>query len=87
MKKYSKRFKESVDRGLAGKNVGITMGLPRLEEHIYGIQPAIYTLLFGKTGCGKTSVALYSYIYRPLMEMIKQKKKFKIIYFSLEIEK
>ena len=76
--KYSERFKEAVDRGLQGKNKGITLGLPRLEEHIYGLMPGIYTLLFGKTGCGKTSVALYSYIYRPLMDMIKQNKKFAI---------
>lgn len=82
---YSSLLKDQVDRGKAGKNIGISMGLPRLEEHIYGLQPGIYTTLFGKTGSGKTSIALYAYIYRPIMEMIAKKRKFKIIYFSLEI--
>lgn len=85
MSKYSKRFKETVDRGLKGKNIGITMGLPRLEEYIYGIQPETYTLLYGKTGSGKTSIALYAYIYRPLMDSIAKKRKIKFIYFSLEM--
>lgn len=82
---YSDKLLVEVERGKEGLNIGISMGLPRLEEHIYGLTKETYTVLFGNTGGGKTSVALYSYIYRPLMEMIREKKDFKIIYFSLEM--
>lgn len=82
---YSDKLLVEVERGKEGLNIGISMGLPRLEEHIYGLTKETYTVLFGNTGGGKTSVALYAYIYRPLMEMIKEKKDFKIIYFSLEM--
>jgi len=85
MSDYTSKLRAQIDRGRAGKNLGISMGMPRLEEYIYGVTPEMYTVLFGKTGSGKTSIALYCYIYRPLMAMLKEGKDFKIIYFSLEM--
>lgn len=83
--KYSKRLAEQIDRGREGKNIGISMGMPRLEEHIYGLTDSTYTVLFGKTGSGKTSIALYCYLYRPLLAALADGIDFKIIYFSLEM--
>jgi len=85
MSDYTSKLRAQIDRGRAGKNLGISMGMPRLEEYIYGVTPEMYTVLFGKTGSGKTSIALYCYIYRPLMAMLEEDKDFKIIYFSLEM--
>jgi replicative DNA helicase len=83
--RYIKGLAEQIDRGREGKNIGLSLGMPRLEEHVYGLTQSIYTILFGKTGSGKTSIALYCYLYRPLMQAIKEGKNLKIIYFSLEM--
>ena len=85
MSNYKEKLKQQIDRGREGKNLGISMGMPRLEEYIYGVTPEMYTVLFGKTGSGKTSIALYCYIYRPLMAMLEEGKDFKVIYLSLEM--
>jgi hypothetical protein len=85
MKNYTERLVTEIDRGREGKNVGLSMGMPRLEEHIYGLTASTYTVLFGKTGSGKTSIALYCYLYRPLMQAIEDGLDFKVIYFSLEM--
>lgn len=70
--------------GREGKNWGYTMGMPKLEGVIDGVTKGVYTLLFSGTGAGKTSLALYSYIYRPLMEHLDD-EKFKVTYYSLEM--
>lgn len=70
--------------GREGKNWGFSMGLPKLESIIDGVTKNTYTLLFSGTGSGKTSLALYSYIYRPLMEHLED-GNFKVTYFSLEM--
>jgi len=83
--RYTKRLAHEIDKGREGKNIGISMGMPRLEEHIYGLTAATYTVLFGKTGSGKTSIALYCYLYRPLMRALEDGINFKVIYLSLEM--
>lgn len=70
--------------GREGKNWGYGMGLPKLETIIDGVTQNTYTLLFSGTGSGKTSLALYAYIYRPLMEHLHD-ENFKVTYFSLEM--
>lgn len=70
--------------GRDGKNWGYRMGLPKLESIIDGVTQNTYTLIFSGTGSGKTSLALYSYIYRPLMEHLHD-GNFKVTYFSLEM--
>lgn len=70
--------------GKSGKNIGLPMGMPRLERLIAGIQRKIYTVIAGGTGSGKTTLALYAYIYKPLMAMLGD-PRLKIIYYSLEM--
>lgn len=70
--------------GREGKNWGYSMGLPKLEEIIDGVTQSTYTLIFSPTGTGKSSIALYSYIYKPLMEHLDD-GNFKVTYFSLEM--
>ena len=70
--------------GRSGKNWGLSMGMPKLESIIDGVTKGTYTLLFSGTGSGKTSLALYSYIYRPLVEHLHD-DKFKVTYYSLEM--
>lgn len=78
------RFMDLVRRGRDGKNQGIKVGLKKLEKIIAGIQRSIYTVIAGSTGSGKTTYALYTYIYKPLMEKLGQ-DDFKIVYYSLEM--
>ena len=73
-----------IELGRSGKNQGFSMGLPKLESIIDGVTQATYTLVFSPSGVGKTSIVLYSYIYRPLMEHLDD-NKYKIIYYSLEM--
>lgn len=81
--KFSQSLREQVDKGRAGQNWGLSMGLPKIEGITDGVCQETYTLLFADTGAGKTSFTLYAYIYKPLME--NKGKPFNIIYYSLEM--
>lgn len=73
-----------IDKGRQGDHWGYSMGLPKLEEVIDGVSKGVYTLIISPTGTGKSSLALYSYVYKPLMEHLDD-NNFKVSYFSLEI--
>lgn len=80
----SEKLLEEIDRGRLGLNHGISMGLPKLESIIDGVTRETYTLIISNSGSGKTSFALYAYVFKPLMEHLDD-DDFKILYFSLEI--
>ena len=69
---------EEIDRGRLGLNHGISMGLPKLESIIDGVTRETYTLILSNSGAGKTSFALYAYVYKPLMNHLDD-DDFKII--------
>lgn len=75
-----------IDKGLEGKNWGLSMGMPKLEQYVDGVSQSTYTLLFSGSGVGKTSFALYAYIYRPIMDNLDNLENLKIIYISLEMK-
>lgn len=74
---------KAIDNGREGLNKGISTGIPKLDSYIGGIQKGVYTLIFGGSGDGKSLLALYSYIYRPLKD--NPDKKITLVYFSLEL--
>lgn len=76
-------FKQ-IEAGRSGSNWGYSMGLPKLESIMDGVTQGTYTLLFSGTGSGKSSLALYSYIYEPLKEHLED-GNFKVTYYSLEM--
>lgn len=80
----SEKLLEEIDKGRLGLNHGISMGLPKLESIIDGVSRETYTLILSNSGSGKTSFALYAYVYKPLMEHIDD-DDFKILFFSLEM--
>lgn len=80
----SEQLLEEIDRGRLGLNHGISMGLPKLEGIIDGVSRETYTLILSNSGAGKTSFALYAYVYKPLMEHLDD-DDFKILFFSLEM--
>lgn len=80
----SEKLLEEIDRGRLGLNHGISMGLPKLESIIDGVSRETYTLILSNSGSGKTSFALYAYVYKPLMEHLDD-DDFKVLFFSLEM--
>lgn len=73
-----------INIGRLGKNQGYSMGLPKLESIIDGVTQQNYTLIFSSSGCGKTTLALFSYIFQPIKEHLYD-GKFRVIYYSLEM--
>ena len=73
-----------IENGRAGHSQGISMGLPKLEGIIDGVTRQTYSIVFGQSSTGKTSLAIYAYVYRPCMEHLED-EDFHVIYYSLEI--
>lgn len=73
-----------IDRGREGLNIGVSTGLPKLDEIISGIQRQTFYLIAGGTGSGKTTLCLYSYVYQPLKKYLGT-DDFRVIYYSLEM--
>ena len=42
-----------IDKGREGRNWGLSMGLPKLEQYVDGVSQNTYTLLFSCSGVGK----------------------------------
>lgn len=78
-------FKKEVENGRLGRNHGLSIGLPKLEDITGGLTKSTFTLLFASSGVGKSSTALYSYVYIPLREHLED-NKIKIIFFALEMK-
>lgn len=76
-------FKQ-IDAGRAGENHGYSMGLPKLEGIIDGVTKETYTLVLSNSGAGKSSFALYAYVYKPLMEHLDD-DNYKVLFFALEM--
>lgn len=74
----------AIDRGREGKSQGYSIGLPKLEQIIDGVCKKTYYLITAESGVGKSSLMLYSFIYRPLMDHLND-GKLKITLFSLEM--
>ena len=80
----SEQVLNEINRGRQGKNKGIPMGLPKMESVIDGVTKETYTLIISSSGAGKTSYALYAYVYKPIMHNLDD-ENFKVLYFSLEM--
>lgn len=81
----ARKFIHEVKSGMAGKNIGLPYGFPRIDSCICGLQRGYLTVIGGDTGSGKSTLALYMSVYRPLMNAFKNGLDINIIYFSLEL--
>ena len=72
-----------IDEGRTGKNIGLKTGLPKLDWYTGGFQKGIYRLIFGQSGSGKSSFAIYNSLY----SVFKHNPNANVIqiYFSLEM--
>ena len=77
-----KLFK-NIKKGKAGKNIGISTGMAKLDSVIYGIQKSyLYTIGADSSG-GKTSFALDTFVYNLLKNA--GDKHISILYYSFEM--
>lgn len=87
MKDIFNKLKVEVENGLSGENVGISTGFSGLDRYI-SVRRKIYTLIFGSSGTGKSSLAQNAYILNPFDWWWKNRNntkiKLKIVYFSQE---
>lgn len=89
MNKDFEVFRKEVEDGMHGKNSGVPMGFDRLNQHI-SIRRAVYFLLGGWTGSGKTSLVDDAFVLNPLDYILRVKPKdidLEIKYFSQERKK
>lgn len=82
----SESLLKKINRGREGRNQGLSMGLPKYEGIVDGVCKEMYTMLFSTSGSGKSSLALFAYVYKPLKDHLED-GKFKVSYFSLEMAK
>lgn len=82
-----RQAKQDIDRGLAGLNMGLPMGLDRTDQLLFGVQPGMYYLVGGDTGSGKSHLLNNLFLLNPLDHLRNNgiKKKVKILYFSFEM--
>lgn len=79
-----------IDKGRAGLNEGLSIGLPRLSYYVPGVQPANIYLIGGVTGSGKSALAMSSFVHNPYEDWRARKRsktKLKIFVWSLEISR
>jgi len=74
----------SIERGREGLNIGLNIGLPKLQSMTDGVQRATYTVVAGGTGSGKSTFSLYSYVYRVINDHLGD-ERYRVVFFSFEM--
>lgn len=80
----TERLLDQIKQGREGKNHGYSTGSEKLDLYTDGNVKNNFIVLFSNSGSGKSSLALYSYVYKPIVESFDS-DNFKCIYFSLEL--
>lgn len=86
--KIFKSFWQQVNDGVAGRNTGLPIGYPKLEEYLNGIHRGRYYTLFSEGGTGKSAFTWTSFIINPIDYMLSQPEgKIKVVanLYSLEV--
>jgi hypothetical protein len=82
-------FIETFKKGKAGKNLGLSTGIPQLDEAIGGLQKKTSIGLAAAPKCGKTTLADFCFLLMPFLEAILKGTLDNIewIYFSFEVDR
>lgn len=64
------KFFDAVEKGRLGKNLGLSIGSPKLMNFIDGYLPETSYLIGALSGVGKSTYVLYSFVYKPLMDFL-----------------
>ena len=63
-------FFNLVREGREGKNIGLSVGSKRLESFIDGYLPGTSYLIGAASGVGKSTYALWTFVYQPLIHFL-----------------
>lgn len=75
-----------IKQGRDGLNIGLSTGLPKLDLLTYGVQRRWMTVASGDSGSGKSSMILYTYIYSPFKQYMKNRNiDIHFLLFSFEM--
>ena len=80
------QFFSEINKGREGKSWGYSTGLTKLDKLTDGVVKSNYIVLFALSGVGKSTVALYTYVYKPIMDHLDD-DKYEILFFNLEMKK
>lgn len=64
-------FFNLIKEGREGKNIGLSIGSPKLELYMDGFLPGTSYLIGGASGTGKSTYMLWSMVYQPLIHYLK----------------
>lgn len=78
-------LEERINDGLQGKYQGLSNGLDRINDYIFGIQRGCYYLLGGQSGTFKTSLADFM-IFNAIQDADSKGISINIYYYSFEID-
>ncbi len=78
-------FEERLQEGLEGKYSGLSNGLERINNHIFGIQRSCYTLIGGLSGSAKTTLVDYM-LLNAIQDAEAKNIPINIFYYSYEID-
>lgn len=76
---------ENIYRGKKGLNRGLSTGFPKLDNVIFGLQRGYFYTIGADQGAGKSSLALYSFVYQPLKQAILNNLSIHFLYYSFEM--
>ena len=79
-------LKQRIQDGINGSYEGLSNGFDRLNNYIFGVQKACYTLIGGDSGTFKTTL-LDFIVSNAIEDAIGQRKKINVFYYSFEIDK
>lgn len=79
-------FYSEINKGREGKSWGYSTGLDKLDKLTDGVTKSNYTVLFALSGVGKSTCALFSYVYKPINQHLDD-DKLEIMFFNLEMKK
>lgn len=78
-------LKRRIQEGIEGKFKGLANGFNRLNDYIFGVQRAVYTLLGGMSGTFKTTLADFI-VLNSIIDAEKLGVEYNIFYYSYEID-
>jgi hypothetical protein len=81
-------FFQLVQEGRKGSNIGLTTGSPKLDLYTDGVLPGTSYLIGAASGVGKSTFALWAFIYQPLKSYLQGEGKDRDphwLFFALEM--
>ena len=76
-------FFQLVKEGREGHNIGLSTGSPKLDLYTDGVLPGTSYLIGGASGSGKSTWALWTYVYQPLIHYLRKRPLYKVKQFLL----